>query len=72
MEHRLHGQHVVHAVHEYNDEDLVGLGDQLQAKVVPDRSGPFKTWPGFENPSLQQHDGLLNDPVFVLSGNIGK
>lgn len=72
MEHRLHGQHVVHAVHEHDDEYLIGLGDQLQAKVVPDRSGPFKTWPGFENPSLQQHDGLLNDPVFVLSGNIGK
>ncbi|CAM5373714.1 hypothetical protein RLIN73S_03945 [Rhodanobacter lindaniclasticus] len=71
LEHRLIGQHLVHAVEKHDGEDFVGLGGQFQAQVVLDGGRPFQGWPLLEDPLLQQRDGLPDDPVIGL-GRGGK
>jgi hypothetical protein len=71
-EQRLVGQHLVHAVQEHSGEYLIGLSDQFQTQVVPYSGRLAEARSSFEDPSLQQHDGLLDDPVLVLGSDGGK
>ena len=72
LEQRLVGQHLVHAVQEHRGEYLIGLGDQLHAQVVAHGRGVEEFRTRFENPLLQQCNGLLDDPVLVLGSDGGK
>ena len=71
-EQRLVGQHLVQAVQEHSGEYLIGLSDQFQTQVVPYSGRLAEARSSFEDPSLQQHDGLLDDPVLVLGSDGGK
>jgi len=62
----------VHAVQEHSGEYLIGLGDQLHAQVVAHGRGVEEFRTRFENPLLQQCNGLLDDPVLVLGSDGGK
>ncbi|MPM71936.1 hypothetical protein SDC9_118908 [bioreactor metagenome] len=59
-------------VEKHDGEDFVRLRDQFQAQVVAHGGGTAQRRTGLEHAVLQQGDGLLDDPVFVLGGDQGE
>ena len=52
-------------VEKQDGEDFVGLADEHQTQVVAHLARIPQGGTRLEHASLQQRDGLLNDPVFV-------